>query len=68
MRRVRNQRIHSGNPSLLFGRGIESIVSEQLQRRRYQDQDEEGSSRPAAVRQESRGNCLTLLMRQFANI
>jgi hypothetical protein len=68
MRRVRNQRIHSSDPSLLFARGVESIVSEQLQRRRYQDQDEVRSNRPAVIRQEPRGNFLTLLMRQFANI
>ena len=65
MRRVRNQRIHTSNPSLLFARGIESIVSEQLQRRRNQQQMPE--SKPSVVKPEPRGNFLNLLMRQFAN-
>jgi len=67
MRRVRNQRIHTSNPSLLFAQGVESIVSEQLQRQRHHDQDEVRRSKPVAVKQEPRGNFLNLLMRQFAN-
>jgi hypothetical protein len=68
MRRVRNQRIHSSNPSLLFARGVESIVSEQLQRQRQRNREQVPSSKPAVTRPEPRGNFLTLLMRQFANI
>ena len=66
MRRVRNQRIHSSNPSLLFARGIESIVSEQLQRRRHHDDAEKPQSKPV-IKLEPRGPFLSLLMRQFAN-
>ena len=67
MRRVRNQRIHTSNPSLLFARGVESIISEQLQRQRHQHDEEKSVTRSAAVKPEPRGNFLNLLMRQFAN-
>jgi hypothetical protein len=65
MRRIRNQRIHTSNPSLLFARGVESIISEQLQRRRNEEQMP--VSKPAVAKPEPRGNFLNLLMRQFAN-
>ena len=65
MRRVRNQRIHTSNPSLLFARGVESIVSEHMQRRHNEEQTP--VSKPVAVKSEPRGNFLNLLMRQFAN-
>jgi hypothetical protein len=65
MRRVRNQRIHSSNPSLMFAQGVESIVSEQLKRRR--NEEHMPVSKPVAVKSEPRGNFLNLLMRQFAN-
>jgi c-di-GMP-binding flagellar brake protein YcgR len=65
MRRVRNQRIHTTNPSLLFARGVESLVSEHLQRPCYRDQDEAEEKR-ADARQKSRPNLFNLLMRQFA--
>ncbi|HUV21361.1 MAG TPA: hypothetical protein VMZ32_06220 [Gammaproteobacteria bacterium] len=65
MRKVRNQRIHSSNPSLLFARGVESIVGEHIQRRRNEAQIP--VSKPVVVKSEPRGNFLNLLMRQFAN-
>jgi len=67
MRRVRNQRIHTSNPSLLFARGVESIISEQLQRQRHQHDEAESVTRPVVAKPEPRGNFLNLLMRQFAN-
>lgn len=67
MRKVRNQRIHSNNPSLLFARGVESLVSEHLQRPRYQGYDETEEKRRVAVKQEPRANLFSLLMRQFAS-
>lgn len=67
MRRVRNQRIQTSNPSLLFARGVESLVSEHLQQPRYRDEDEKHARQAAATRPEPRGNFLTLLMRQFAS-
>jgi hypothetical protein len=67
MRRIRNQRIQTSNPSLLFARGIESIVSEHLQRPRYRDEDKVQQKRRIAIKQDPRGNLFTLLMRQFAS-
>ena len=67
MRRVRNQRTHTSNPSLLFARGVESIISEQLQRQRHQRDEEKNASKSIVVKPEPRGNFLNLLMRQFAN-
>jgi hypothetical protein len=65
MRRIRNQRIHTSNPSLLFARGVESIISEQLQR--HQHDEEKSASKSIVVKPEPRGNFLNLLMRRFAN-
>jgi hypothetical protein len=67
MRRVRNQRIQTSNPSLLFARGVESLVSEHLQHPRYRDEDAHQEKKRVAIKQEPRGNFLNLLMRQFAN-
>jgi hypothetical protein len=67
MRRVRSQRIQSSNPSLLFARGIESLVSDQLQRQSYRAADEQHAKQVATVQPQPRGNFFTLLMRQFAN-
>ena len=66
MRRVRNPGIHTSNPSLLFARGVESILSEQRQRRRHHD-DVQGSISEPAGNLEPSGHSLSLLMRQFAN-
>jgi len=66
MRRIRNPGIHTSNPSLLFARGVESILSDQRQRRRHHDDVEASISEPVA-NLEPRGHFLSLLMRQFAN-
>lgn len=66
MRRVRNQRNHSSNPSLLFARGIESLVSEHIDQPRYAEADKK-AAKQAAVKSEPQGNFFTLLMRQFAS-
>lgn len=68
MRKIRNQRIQTGNPSLLFARGVESLVSEHLERPRFRDEDVAEEKRRASVKQEPRANRFTLLMRQFANL
>lgn len=67
MRKVRNQRNQSANPSLLFARGVESLVSEHLQRPRFQELDEIEEKQRVATRQEPRTNLFSLLMRQFAS-
>ena len=68
MRKVRNQRIQTSNPSVLFARGVESLVSEHIERPRYRDYDEAEEKQRIAVKQEPRGNLFSLLMRQFARI
>jgi hypothetical protein len=67
MRRVRNQRIHTSNPSLLFARGVESIVSEHMNQPRYAEADKKSAKQAATVKYEPQGNLFTLLMRQFAS-
>jgi hypothetical protein len=49
----------------MFAQGVESIVSEHMQRRRNEEQMP--VSKPAVVKPEPRGNFLHVLMRQFAN-
>jgi hypothetical protein len=67
MRKVNSHRIQSNNPSLLFARGVESLVSEHLHKPRFEEYDEVEEKRRVAVKQEPRGNFFSLLMRQFAN-
>ena len=67
MRRVRNQRNHSNNPSLMFARGIESLVSEHMNQPCYAEADKKAAKQAAAVKSEPQGNFFTLLMRQFAS-
>lgn len=67
MRRVSNQRNQSGNHSLLFARGIESLVAEHLQHPRSTQDDKNAARQSAAIKPEPRGNFFTLLMRQFAS-
>jgi len=67
MRKIRNQRIQTSNPSVLFARGVESIVSDHLNRPRYRNHDEVEEKKRASIRQEPQGNLFTLLMRQFAS-
>lgn len=67
MRRVRNQRNHSGNPSLMFAQGIESLVSEHLAQPRYAEDDKKHARKAAVAKPEPRGNFFNLLMRQFAS-
>ena len=64
MRKVRNQ---SSNPSLLFARGVESLVSEHMNQPRYAEADKKTAQQVASARSEPQGNFFTLLMRQFAS-
>jgi hypothetical protein len=67
MRRIRNQRNQTSNPSLLFARGVESLVSDHLQRRSYREADEQHVEQVARLKPQPRGNFFSLLMRQFAS-
>lgn len=63
MRRVKNQ---SGNPALLFARGVESIISDQLSNQSRYDEQELREKKHIESKQETRGNPFTALMRQFS--
>jgi len=67
MRKIRNQRIQTSNPSLLFARGFESLVSDHLQRQGYRQADLQHAKQIERVKPQPRGNMFTLLMRQFAS-
>ena len=67
MRKVRNQRIQTSNPSLLFAYGIESLVSEHLEHPRYINADKQHAKQVAVAIAQPRGNFFALLMRQFAS-
>jgi len=67
MRRIRNQRIHTSNPSLLFAHGVESLVSEHMNQPRYAEDDKKAAKQVATLKSEPQGNFFTLLMRQFAS-
>ena len=67
MRRVKNQRVHSGNPALMFAQGVESMVNDHLYHPGQHDQQEIREQQRASNKQESRGNIFNVLMRQFAN-
>jgi hypothetical protein len=67
MRRVRNQQVHSNNPGLMFARGVETIVTDHLHHPRKYEARQTSAKQRVAIKQEPRGNFLSLLMRQFAN-
>lgn len=67
MRRVKNQQVQSNNPALMFARGVESMVSDQLYHPGRYDQQEIREQQRASNKQKSRGNPFIVLMRQFAN-
>ena len=64
MRKVRTQ---TSNPSILFARGVESLVAEHIERPRYAEEDRKQDLQRRSLRAEPRGNLFTLLMRQFAS-
>ena len=68
MRKVSNQRTQTSNPSLLFARGVESLVSDHVNHPRFAEHDLEQERKRETLRAEPRGNLFSLLMRQFANI
>jgi hypothetical protein len=67
MRRVKNNRVHSNNPALMFARGVESMVGDHLYHPGRFDEQEICERQRASNKQESRGNIFNVLMRQFAN-
>ena len=71
MRRVRNQKIRSSNPGLMFAAGIEQIISDHRSHQSsYEqpsyEQQESVESKSVVAQRESRGNLFSVLLRQFS--
>ena len=67
MRKVRNHSAQTGNPAMMFASGVESLVSERLERPRYAEDDRKQEAMRKTMKVEPRGNLFSLLMRQFAS-
>ncbi len=67
MRRVKNNRVQSSNPALMFASGVESMVNDHLYHPGRYDRQEIREKQRASNKQELRGNPFIVLMRQFAN-
>ena len=67
MRKVRNHKVSTNNPALMFAQGIESIISDPLINPSQTDDLEMADLRRRANKQDSRGNLFSSLLRQFAN-
>ena len=67
MRKVKNN-ISVGNPALMFAQGVESLISDPTHNPSHYDSQELQQVRRTAIKQDSRGNLFSSLMRQFANI
>ena len=67
MRKIRNQQVQSANPGLLFARGVEQLVHDQLYRPSRNDAREAGR-KPRRAETENRipaGNFFSNFLRQF---
>ena len=67
MRRVRNHKVNTANPALMFAQGIESIIRDPLVSPSQTDDLEMAKLRRRASKQDSGGNLFNSLLRQFAN-
>ena len=67
MRKVKNNIYSSGNPALMFARGIESIIADPMYAPSQTDEQDINTLRRVSNRQDSRGNLFITLFRQFAN-
>lgn len=66
MRRIRNQKINSTNPSLMFAAGVEQIISETLSRPSQYPYQTPSESQTFRDSQTSGENLFKLLFRQFS--
>jgi hypothetical protein len=64
MRKVKN---NTSNPSLMFARGIESIIADPMYHPAQSDEQQISKLRRVANKQDTRGNLFSTLFRQFAN-
>ena len=65
MRKIRNPQNHAADPSLMFARGVEQLVRDNLYHPARKDARELQDLRQKALRQEPRGNLFNILLRQF---
>ncbi len=65
MRKIRNQRIQSADPALLFARGVEQLVGDQLHRPGRHDKQSLREKQRTALKQEPRGRLFNVLLKQF---
>ncbi len=68
MRKVRNNIVNTSNPSLLFARGVESIIRDPLVSPSSHDAEETREMIHRARGEATRGNLFNSLLRQFANL
>ncbi|MDJ0778076.1 MAG: hypothetical protein QNJ85_09450 [Gammaproteobacteria bacterium] len=68
MRKIRNNVIDTANPSLLFARGVESIIRDPMISPSSHDADEAREMIHRASKESTRGNLFNSLLRQFANL
>ena len=67
MRKVKNN-ISTGNPTLMFAQGVESLIADPLYQPAQFDHEGIDQIRRRANKQDSCGNLFNGLMRQFANL
>ena len=67
MRKVRNNVVNTSNPSLLFARGVESIIRDPMISPSSHDAEEAREMIHRASKESTRGNLFNALLRQFAN-
>ena len=67
MRKVKNNIANTSNPSLMFARGIESIIADPMYHPAQADEQEISQLRRVSNKQDSRGNLFSILFRQFAS-
>ena len=67
MRRVRNHKVNTANPALMFAQGIESIIRDPLVSPSQTDNLEMTTLRRRAGKKDSSGNLFNSVLRQFAN-
>ncbi len=67
MRKVKNNISNTSNPSLLFARGIESMIADPMHSPAQYDEQEISKLRRVANNQDGRGNLFSTLFRQFSN-
>jgi len=66
MRRVRNQKVNSTNPGLMFAVGVEQIISEQLSHPSQYNDQELRNLQINPYKTAPRENLFKLLLRQFS--